>query len=165
MEDTLPGYLLTDLTFCSKANQSQFSNDSCPDECVNNSDNPYWIGASMNFARNAVGRAVVVLNGSREIGAIRLTSVFYRIEAPNLDPSKVNTLKVLLLHDLDAPKHETCDMPRSLLKLKEITDAKGIKYECEDNPDNIELFMCFENPQSRECLAIKAIYKRSIYNA
>jgi hypothetical protein len=112
------------------------------------------VGASKNFASQAVGKAFVVLNGSREIGAIKETSFFYTIELPLLDASKVDTLKVLLLHDVDMAKHETCSQPKSLLKLIEILKIKSINYECEDNPDNVVLTMCFKNPLSPECQSI-----------
>lgn len=146
--------MFNELTFCSAAGQNYFSNVSCPRDCVT-SNNPFWNAASINFARKASGSALVVLNGTRTVGALLNTSTFYRHELPQLSSNNVKMLKVLLLHDPDKPKYETCDKPVTLNTLKALLADKSIEYQCEDNPDNIIFLMCFQNPLSRECQAIK----------
>lgn len=143
------------LLFCSAPNQSYFTtNESCPNECVT-WNNPFWNGASADFARKARGYAIAILNGTRTNGAFVETSTFYRFELPELNSDRLKGLKVLLLHDLDKPKYETCKKPVTLTQLKAALDAKNITYECEDDRFEILLLMCSQDPFSRECEAIK----------
>ncbi len=97
----------------------------------------------------------VVLNGSRSIGAISNRSTFVNYELTELKKEKVIQVKVLLLHVPDQPKHETCKEPKSLVYLENILREREIDYSCEDNPENILLLMCFYDPFSKECQAIK----------
>lgn len=154
LEDTLSGYLLNNLQFCSRQDLTDFDMVSCQFSCgiINVS---YWNAASMFFARKAHGHVTVVLNGTRTAGAIAPWSTFYNYELPWLNSSSVSSLKVILLNKLGAEPHETCEKPASLRILMDSLAQKGIKYECEDNPNDIIALFCFHDPLSKECLAIK----------
>ncbi len=97
----------------------------------------------------------MVLNGSRSFGAISNRSTFVNYELTELTKEKISQVKVLLLHAPDQPKHETCKEPKSLVYLENILREKEIGYSCEDNPENILLLMCFYDPFSKECQAIR----------
>jgi len=125
------------------------------------SNSTFWNAASKNFARKAKGFVNVVLNGSRSIGAISNRSTFVNYELTELNKDKITQVKVLLLHAPDQPKHETCKEPKSLLYLEKILKEKEIDYSCEDNPDNILLLLCFYDPFSKECQAIKYLLNNS----
>jgi hypothetical protein len=148
------------LRFCSAPNQNFFSNTSCQVECVTQ-NNPFWNAASIDFASRASGHAIAVLNGSRKIGAYSNWSTFFKYEVPNLESGKLKEVKVLLLHTPDQEKYETCKNPKTLQILETTLNEKNIKYSCEDNPNNIILLMCFQNPLSRECQAIKYAFNGS----
>lgn len=154
MEDTIIGYALNELMFCSAADHDYFLNTSCPVDCVTQ-DNPFWNAASIHFAKQARGDATLVLNGTRTFGAFVNTSTFYRFELPNIDPNRVHKLKVLLLHDLDREKYETCREPKTLQNLKIMIEEKGIAYECEDDSFEIRLLMCSRSPNASECHYLK----------
>lgn len=160
LEDTLSGYLLDELLFCSRSNLNYFSNTSCPIQCVSRS-NPFWNAASIGFARQASGYVVSVLNGSRTNGAMANTSTFYKYELPELNSNRVTHVKVLLLHTPDEPKYETCKKPKSLAQLEKTLKEKNIAYSCEDNPEDILMLMCFQNPLSNECQSIKYLINSS----
>lgn len=118
-------------------------------------DNPFWSGASANFARQASGYALAVLNGTRKNGALDRSSSFYRFELPQLNAARLRGLKVLLLHNMDREKYETCKEPKTLLELEAMLDEKNITYACEDDNFAIVMLMCSQDPYSRECQAIK----------
>jgi hypothetical protein len=153
LEDTLSGYLLNELTACSMARSNAFSFDQCPVNCsVKN--NPFWYAASRDFALKANGYIQIVLNGSRTTGAVSNTSTFFTTELPALNASLVRGLKVLLVHNPDMPKYETCQAPKSLALLKSQVEAKKISYSCEDDPEVIRFYMCFTNPLSKQCVTL-----------
>jgi hypothetical protein len=154
LEDTLSGYLLNELVACSQPNSSSFSYDQCPDQCIR-FNNPFWNAASRDFATKAQGYIQIVLNGTRTTGAVSDSSTFFRHELPALNRTLVRELKVLLVHNPDLPKYETCQEPKSLALLKIKVEQKNISYSCEDNPEVIKFYMCFANPLSKECVTLK----------
>lgn len=153
MEDTLIGYILNELIFCSAHNESFFRNF-CQSECVTR-NNPFWNAASINFARKTSGHALVILNGTRNIGAFSNSSTFYKYELPELRSGYVQALNVLLVITPGQEIYETCSKPKTLTKLKEILDKKNILYLCEENSFNVLLIICYQNSFSRECKAIQ----------
>lgn len=153
LKDTLPGYLVNGVDFCSSYGSNTFD-ESCPNACVS-VENPFWNAASIDYAKKASGQITVVLNGTRSIGAITYSSYFIKYEVPNLQSEKVNELKVLLLHSPGQAKFETCEKPVTLRYLQSILVETNIKYSCEDEPDNIIYYMCFKEPLSKECLTVK----------
>jgi hypothetical protein len=97
LEDTLSGYLINQLDFCSKLGSDDFSFDSCSMNCMPDAKLSYWQAASIFFAQNAKGSVLVVLNGTRTYGAISKRSFFVNYELPQLSADRVKRVKVLLL--------------------------------------------------------------------
>lgn len=153
LEDTLSGYLLNELVFCSQ-NATYSYADMCPDTCVTR-NNPYWNAASRDFAQKARGYVLLVLNGTRTTGAIYNTSTFFRYELPALTSENVQQVKVLLVHNPDMAKYETCQQPKTLQLLESSLREKNIEYACEDNPDEIVFILCTHSPMSKECQSVK----------
>lgn len=102
-----------------------------------------------------------MLNGTRTQGAISNTSTFFRHELPQLYSFNVKRIKVVLLHQPGVDKYETCEKPKTLTVLKAELEKKGIEYVCEDNPDEVLLLMCFQNPSSKECQRIQSLINSS----
>ena len=89
--------MLNNLRFCSSPNNEDFDYTSCPRDCgIRNVT--FWYAASAEFASKASGYINIVLNGTRTIGAVANTSTFFQYELPNLDPTQVKSLKVLLVN-------------------------------------------------------------------
>ncbi len=126
------------------------------------SNSSFWNAASIDFAKKAKGSVNIVLNGTRTFGAISNRSTFFNYELPQFKNDRITQVKVILLHSPDQPKYETCNQPKTLIYLENILKEKNIKYVCEDNPQNIFLLMCFYDPFSKECQAIKFLLNTSI---
>ena len=154
LDSSFRGYLINKLTFCSTDLNSDFNYNWCPEECVLYNSS-FWNAASIDFAKKASGSVNLILNGTRSVGALLNTSTFIRYELPYLEMPRVEKIKVLLLHNPGQIKIETCKRPVTLDYLKHILYEKKIAYECEDDPDNILLFMCFKDDQSKECQTVK----------
>lgn len=153
LDKTLSGYLFNNLRFCSDKNETDFIESSCPLDCgIRNVS--YWNAVSAKYAKDARGVVTVVLNGTKTSGAIFRYSTFLNYELPVFESQSISTVKVILLHNPDRPKHETCKNPKSLKKLENILIEKKINYECEDNPLNIMALFCFQAPDSEECKAL-----------
>lgn len=153
LDKTLSGYLFNNLRFCSDRNETDFNESSCPLDCgIRNVS--YWNAVSAKYAKDARGLVTVVLNGTRTSGAISNTSTFLNYELPVFESKSINRVKVILLHNPDRPKYETCQHPKSLKNLKKVLVKKNIDYECEDNPLNIMALFCFQEPDSQECKAL-----------
>jgi hypothetical protein len=146
--------LLNELIACSTNNSDSFSFDRCPDACIR-SNNPFWNAASRHFASKTEGQALIVLNGTRTVGALFNGSTFFRYELPALETPRVRELRALVVHNPDQEKYETCAKPKSLGLLKASLDSRNISYVCEDNPEIIKFYMCFANPLSKECVTLK----------
>ncbi|KAJ6659403.1 hypothetical protein lerEdw1_019135 [Lerista edwardsae] len=108
LEDTLVGYIADELSWCGDL-ATGINYQSCPkwSECENNPGTIYWKMASKMFAEAACGTVQVMLNGSIETGAFRNDSFFGGIEVPNLNPDKISTMHIWLMHDMDGPQSET----------------------------------------------------------
>lgn len=156
LENTLLGYIADELQFCSAQNQSWLTAD-CPDECVK-WNNPFWNAASINLARHAAGKAVVVLNATqRRNGAISNRSTFMKYEVPNLVAGKLTELKVVLVSEPGEETFETCDRPKTLVHLQNILREKNIRYSCQDYALDLidsRLFICFRQPDINGCQQI-----------
>ena len=154
LEDTFSGNLLNELMFCPNKTLAGFNYDSCPADCVTR-NSMFWNAASADFAKKASGYINVILNGTRTSGAIANYSTFFNYELPNFKSDRIKQVKVLLLHSPGQQKYETCSEPKSLVTLKNLLKQKNIDYECEDNPTDILLLMCFYDPFSKECQSVK----------
>ena len=154
LEDTLSGYLLNQLLFCSSSGSTNLAYTSCPAGCVTRA-NPFWNAASLDFAKRASGYISIMLNGSRTAGAIFNGSTFFLYELPNLDSSRVKQLTVVLLHSPDQAVYETCYSPKTLGILEDAMAAKNIAYKCVDDPIDVVYLMCFYQPDSKQCQSIQ----------
>jgi hypothetical protein len=112
----------------------------------------------------ASGNLIVVLNGTRIIGALSNQSTFFRYELPFLNSSKIHAVKAVILHRPGYEKYETCREPKTLKILENILNEKNIHYECEDNPFNILGLFCFEDSFSKECQSVKYLSSSVVKN-
>ena len=153
------------MKFCSAQNHSSFITTYCPEDCVTR-NNPFWIAASIDFARRASGRAVAILNATvARGGAVSNRSTFMRFEVPNLVSGQLTELKVILTSTPGEEKFETCSQPRTLVYLEQQLKEKNIKYSCEE--DTIEwldtrLLLCFLHPGSEKCKSLLETLKSPI---
>ncbi len=154
LEDTLTGYLNNELLACSKHGCTTLL-DVCPETCVLRPNNSFWNAASKEFAQSAEGVVSVMLNGTIVTGAFCNESSFATRDLANLNPEKVTILRVLLVHMPGQTVVETCNSPGSLLTLKSLVEAKGIAYECADDPDDIQFLLCFENTDNKGCMHVE----------
>ncbi|BFZ14809.1 hypothetical protein BsWGS_17848 [Bradybaena similaris] len=153
IEDTLIGYVADNLIWCGQTSAPGINYTYCPAyrTCANESVFDFWVAASTWFASQAKGEAHVVLNGSIPGGqAYRRDSVFSLVELANLRSGIVTKLTVILVHDLEKPKVETC-ASQSLLDLKADTQAKNIQFACVENPPEVKYLLCADLPESPEC--------------
>ena len=149
LEDTLSGFLLDGLNFCSDNKSGNFLTV-CPSDCVTRS-NPFWNAISKNYATKATDRVVVVLNGTRSYGALSNQSTFFNYELPFFNFAKINHFQIILLHSPDMPKYETCQMPKTLNILKNILQSNKVAYECIDDNFYLKNFKCIQNQNLPEC--------------
>ncbi len=153
--------MLDNLVFCVNNSTKQYIyNTSCLNDCTYRT---FWTAASRNFASRVTGSIFSVLNGSRSSGAVSNTSTFFTQEIPQLTSAKVKKLTVLLLQSPDLPVYETCATGKTILNLKNALTEKNILFECEDNPEMILFYMCFQNPASRECELVKSSINSANY--
>ena len=153
MEDSLSGFLLNSLIFCSDKGVSTFDKKKCRSECIKS--NPFWNAASKYFAQKARGEVKIILNGTRLNGAVNNQSTFYKYELPEFSSLKIHRAKIIVLHNLGKPKYETCTDPRTIQIITRDLSRKNIVYECEDNPKKIIALFCFQDETSKECQSIK----------
>ncbi|XP_058238120.1 ADP-ribosyl cyclase/cyclic ADP-ribose hydrolase 1-like [Hemibagrus wyckioides] len=142
LEGTLLGFVFDELTWCSKNESKETFITDCPSwsYCENNPVRSFWMRASINFAATSCGNVSAMLNGSLE-APFSSTSVF-GVEVKNLDPSKVNSLTVLLVtKETDLT---TCDNP-SFHALQNILDTK-IAYKCRKVPYS-KVEGCISDPE------------------
>lgn len=125
----------------------------------------FWNAASRNFARKTTGSALVILNGSRiDRETVANSSTFNTYELPEFNSTRIKKLTVLLLHSPNGIVNETCKTGNSLLRLKKSIEDRNITYECNENPKDILFYMCFEDPMSKECQAVRFQINNSINN-
>jgi hypothetical protein len=120
-------------------------------------NNSFWNAAGRAFAESAEDVASVALNGTLVTGAFGNESTFATRDLPHLNAHKVTALRVFLIHMPGQQVIETCGSPTSLLALKALVEAKGIVYECLDDPEHIQFLLCFENPANKECVHVEHV--------
>ena len=130
------GFLLDRLLFCVSNRTHDFDyNSTCINEC---SYLNFWNAASRHFARKANGNVLVILNGSREVGAFIESSTFAIYELSQFNSQNIQQVKVLNLHDANSNIYEGCVDGWTLLTLKSILNKKNIDFECIDT--KIQIF-------------------------
>ncbi|XP_075355899.1 ADP-ribosyl cyclase/cyclic ADP-ribose hydrolase 1 [Mycteria americana] len=152
LEDTLLGYMADRVSWCGDPSAPGINYESCPkrSECESNPSSVFWKMASKMFAEAACGVVQVMLNGSVEAGAFRSSSIFGSIEIFNLNPDKVSTVHIWLMHDIGGPQSESCS-GHSIKRLKSILEDRNFKITCEDNYRPVQLLQCVHNPDHTDC--------------
>ncbi|RNA37464.1 ADP-ribosyl cyclase cyclic ADP-ribose hydrolase 1 [Brachionus plicatilis] len=159
LEDTLSGYLLDGLSFCSDNKSDNFLTI-CPTDCVTR-NNPFWNAVSKNYASKATGRVTAVLNGTRNSGALSNYSTFFNYELPSMNFKNINHFQVILLHSPEMSKYETCQMPKTLNTLRNILQSNNVTYECIDDNFYLKNFLCIENQNSPECQKLFSAFSKT----
>ncbi|XP_067386394.1 ADP-ribosyl cyclase/cyclic ADP-ribose hydrolase 1 [Emydura macquarii macquarii] len=152
LEDTLLGYMTDGVSWCGNPSSPGINYKSCPkwSECESNPSSVYWKMASKMFAERACGVVQVMLNGSIDAGAFINSSIFGSIEIFNLDPDKVSTVQIWLMHNIGGPQSESCMGP-SITRLKSILEERALSVSCEDNYRPVQLLQCASDPDHADC--------------
>ncbi|XP_007662462.1 ADP-ribosyl cyclase/cyclic ADP-ribose hydrolase 1 [Ornithorhynchus anatinus] len=152
LEDTLLGYIADGITWCGNSESSEVNYQSCPqwNECTNSPESVYWKTASKMFAEAACGVVHVMLNGSLGRDAFKNNSIFGSVEALHLDPKKVHSVQIWVMHNIGGPANDSCK-GSSVNYLKSILEKRNIKSFCEDNYRPVKFIQCAENPDHRDC--------------
>ncbi|XP_038601460.1 ADP-ribosyl cyclase/cyclic ADP-ribose hydrolase 1-like [Tachyglossus aculeatus] len=152
LEDTFLGYIADGISWCGNSESSEVNYQSCPhwDECANSPESVYWKTASKMFAEAACGVVHVMLNGSLGKDAFRNDSVFGSVEVFHLDPEKVHSVQIWVMHNIGGPSSDSCK-GSSINNLKSILERRNIKSFCEDNYRPVQFIQCAENPDHRDC--------------
>ncbi|XP_030624930.1 ADP-ribosyl cyclase/cyclic ADP-ribose hydrolase 1 [Chanos chanos] len=133
LEDTLLGYMLDDLTWCSKPDSKETFSSNCPGwtDCEKNPVRSFWVRASANLAASTCGHASVLLSASVN-PPYNQNSIFSSVEVQNLNHSILDSMAAYLVTDVT---DKTNCNDASLVTLKN------------DLPPNVE-FSCKEMPLS-----------------
>ncbi|XP_041670464.1 ADP-ribosyl cyclase/cyclic ADP-ribose hydrolase 1-like isoform X2 [Cheilinus undulatus] len=125
LEDTLLGNVLDGQVWCGKAGNKEIYT-----KCGSGEPNPvssFWRAASTRFAEYACGNVTVMLDGERE-EPYDSNSFFGSVEVPNLKPTRVARLTVVLVTEKNGNQ---CNKG-ALMKLKNMLTQKGIGYACKE---------------------------------
>ncbi|XP_041670723.1 ADP-ribosyl cyclase/cyclic ADP-ribose hydrolase 1-like [Cheilinus undulatus] len=114
LEDTLLGHLVDGLSWCGKRGSKETFTQNCEDCEYYNPVSSFWRAASTRFAQHACEEASVMLDGERT-EPYDSNSFFGGVEVPNLQPSKVKSLTVVLVSKEDRGNC-TCESLGSLRK-------------------------------------------------
>jgi len=157
LEDTLPGYLVNNLTWCGSEKSPGIEYKPCPWECRIQKD--YWREANKRFAKKLSGLVYILLNGTRQhivdknIYPAYMKNRYYLGPTiiPNLNKTNVEKINIVVAHSLDEKKLESCG--EDTVKLLE-SDIKqlGIDVECFNDPPIILRLNCMKKPLSKQCL-------------
>ncbi|KAK3602134.1 hypothetical protein CHS0354_003166 [Potamilus streckersoni] len=111
LEDTMPGYVIDNLTFCGDKMTSDgvaLANMTCPSSnqtanCLSTALYVFWKSASINFAKSVTGEIFVMLNASGN-PIYRNNSYFREYEVPNLTKGKVTKATVYIVSESSLSK-------------------------------------------------------------
>lgn len=137
LEDTLLGYVLDGQSWCGKNGSNETFTKNCED-CQNSPVNAFWEAASAAFAQHACEEASVMLDGQRE-EPYESNSFFGGVEVPNLLPSKLKSLTVVLV-STEHWANCTCE---SLGNLRQDLDP-NIGCDCKEVPQ-LHIETCIED--------------------
>lgn len=151
--DTLSGYIVANLHWCGQEGEPGISYDQCPEwnECNDTAEGTFWKTVSVHFASNARGQAYLMLNASKE-EAFRKDSTFGSHELPHLNSSRVKSLHVFLVRPVShkGSFSETCDKG-SVVSLRRLVEARGITFNCTENPYDVLHVLCAGEHTSTRC--------------
>ncbi|XP_065060048.1 ADP-ribosyl cyclase/cyclic ADP-ribose hydrolase-like [Rhopilema esculentum] len=160
LEDTFPGYIANDLNFCGEDTVG-FNYAQCSCKWDSSQKKVFWQKASTQFAKNARGNINVLINGTRhdQNAAYRNTSIFATVELPNLNPSAVTLVKILVGMDLDRKPRETCGH-KSIKKLRNDIEARNMTVQCIDEPRIVFDILCTIYKNENSCRMIQKLQVR-----
>ncbi|KAL5004307.1 hypothetical protein ScPMuIL_017763 [Solemya velum] len=110
-----------------------------------------WSGSSAKYATLLSGEVPFLINASTT-PAFKNNTFFARFELPNMSLSKVTGFHIKLIHALGQPVNETCKSP-SIQKLMGLLDDRGFRHTCAENPRDVVMLMCSDNPSHPDCSA------------
>ncbi|EDV29267.1 expressed hypothetical protein [Trichoplax adhaerens] len=161
LENTFPGYLVNSLSWCGQLALPGINYNDChdPQHCNNKNSGIFWSKMSTWFAQGSSGTVRVLLNSSR-IPAFAPYSFFARYELPNLSPSKVNKIEIIVVHDLDMKvnQSERCGAG-SIKTLQDLIQQRNIAWSCSDNPSSVQDILCAANPTHFQCQSIHGVLR------
>ncbi|CAL8079664.1 unnamed protein product [Calicophoron daubneyi] len=126
----------------------------------------FWLSASTAYAKRLSGDVGIFLNGS--VGKpFDKNRTMATVEIPNLQPQRVRKVTTYLVHDIETkniwyvlmrmcnfsrsePNTETCKSP-SLVELKQAVEARGIPYECQEDPQFTRHYVCIKHADHKKC--------------
>ncbi|XP_006144966.2 ADP-ribosyl cyclase/cyclic ADP-ribose hydrolase 1, partial [Tupaia chinensis] len=155
LEDTLLGYLADGLMWCGDASSSEINYKSCPDwrkDCSNNPQSVFWKTISQSFAEAACGMVHVMLNGSIS-KAFDKNSILGSVEILHLNPEKVHTLQVWVMHSVGGISSDSCS-GSSVNELKMIINKRNIAFVCQDDYRPAKFVQCVKNHEHSSCRSV-----------
>ncbi|XP_069104790.1 ADP-ribosyl cyclase/cyclic ADP-ribose hydrolase-like [Argopecten irradians] len=164
LEDTLLGYIMNGLTWCGQKAPPGINYQSCPpyNGCPETASTAFWGKASSQFASQAKGTVIILLDGSNPARpAYSTESYFAKFELPSLSPTEVKMVDVYVVHDINKPYRETCENG-TLPTLQQAIKDHGIDYRCQDNPQSILHLLCVDSPGSVLCRMMKRFHRNNI---
>lgn len=163
LEDTLPSHMLDELTFCPSLKNNSldsqlngFNLTFCDTYVKSNTTGSYvdavgsyWQAASKRFAKSAKDSIIVVFQAKKNRKCYRRESYFGNIELPNINSSKVSSIKILILTNKSNPL-EKCNSGSFLQLDEDIRKYLGpnIKIDCENDPHILLSIYCIINSKS-----------------
>ncbi|KAL8207593.1 UNVERIFIED_CONTAM: hypothetical protein K2H54_059500, partial [Gekko kuhli] len=76
--------------------------------------------------------------------------IFGSIEILHLNPEKVSTVEVWLMHDIEGTQSESCGGP-SIKMLTSILESRNISITCKENHRPVQLLQCASSPDHNAC--------------
>jgi len=170
LEETSTGFILNGLNWCGLP----YSNGTAPDfdyvnVCPFYSTGTYfgtqaiWQRCSQMFAQNAMGDINVLLqptplytNGPYL--AVRNTSIFYTIEYPNLDVSKVTSIRLLVLKNTTYAPDEVCGSGTLQMLSQNIAQRFNFAPTCIDDSQQLISILCDGDAKTAAAECILAVF-------
>ncbi|XP_038050433.1 ADP-ribosyl cyclase/cyclic ADP-ribose hydrolase-like [Patiria miniata] len=156
LEDTLMGYMVDGLQWCSSTNpwSTGLNYWECPEfwqEGCEVASTAFYTATSSAIGRQATGVVTVMLDATRTDGAYRNDSFFANYEFPNMDPEKVTRGDIILVNRLGKPVVETCGTG-SVAVLERLFKEKGIEWTCTDSDERVFHIQCSKDPTHDDCI-------------
>lgn len=174
MVETPGGSLLTDTTFCAdnyynpitKLCYKKYTRLPAWNEMqggFHGAQAAWWQGASREFAKGASGHTYIFFLGSSQyLTAFYDETILAKVEIPNMDANKIDKVTILFAKEHGYDKEETCTSKGSSIeKLTELLkDKAGFapdQIECIDQPMQIELLLCVDDPDDPSCQRYRSL--------
>ncbi|XP_028657627.1 ADP-ribosyl cyclase/cyclic ADP-ribose hydrolase 1 [Erpetoichthys calabaricus] len=148
LEDSLVGYMMDGLKWCSRVGMKEMDYSSCPgwNDCELNSVKSFWKRASLYFASIACGNVSVMLNGSIS-DPFSDSSLFANTESRKLNSKNIDEVNILLV---DSPPDRNMCESSSIRELRSVLSGSNIRYKC-TALKSTEVKQCISSAQSCNC--------------